>query len=205
MSSTEAGFLDATPIEPGAMVDIVWIEHGLDKAIAGADAFWSRHVANPKIAKILTGVIHAYFLAQARCLLPFEVYLYTAFDGCHAVREMIAGRVPHHTRHGDRIRSLCVAFGIVADSAGANVSSWADAPANVQPAVTTVRNNALHEGVFFDEPLGFQGFSDSKLSPHILGEMTALVSRFIVALLELPATDYIRSSIKSRQNHGVRL
>jgi len=63
----------------------------------------------------------------------------------------------------------------------------------------------LHEGLFFDEPLGFQGFGGDILSKHILVEMTALVSRFIVALLELPATDYIRSPISSRQNEGVRL
>jgi len=203
MSWTDAGFADATPVEihgAGAMSDIMWLGDGLEMAISGADVFWRKWEAKRKIAKILTGAIHAYFLAQTRTLFEYEqfVYLYIAFEGCHAASETIAGRSPRATAHGARIRNLCVTFQM-------DVPTWADWSGNLQPAVTVVRNDALHEGLFFDEPLGFQGSGDEAPSKNIIAEMRALVSRFIVALLELPATDYIRSPISSRQIEGVRL
>lgn len=40
LTTTQAGFLDATPIDEHAMIDINWIGDGLEKAIAGADEFW---------------------------------------------------------------------------------------------------------------------------------------------------------------------
>ena len=79
MSWTEAGFVDATPIEmrgTGAMSDIVWLGDSLEKAIAGADAFWEKRVRNPRIAKILTGAIHAYFLGQTPGLFEYEKFIY---------------------------------------------------------------------------------------------------------------------------------
>ncbi|MGH9884683.1 MAG: hypothetical protein ACREBE_04095, partial [bacterium] len=54
MSWTEAGFLDSTPIEERVMSDIVWRGDSLEKAIAGADAFWAKYQpVNPRIPKIL--------------------------------------------------------------------------------------------------------------------------------------------------------
>lgn len=198
MDWTEAGFLDATPIQERAMIDIVWLGDSLEKAITRADAFWHKHMATPRIAKVLAGAIHSYFLAQTRDLLEFEqfIYMYTAFEGCHFVRETIEGREPRATPHGKRIKKLCDAFGIA-------VPAWADPTTSEH--IAGIRNVTIHEGLFFDEPLGFRGFSGQVLDHHVRGSMLALISRLCVALLDLSAQDYIASPITSRQNEGVQL
>jgi hypothetical protein len=198
MDWTEAGFLDATPIEERAMIDIFWLGDSLEKAIAGVDAFWHKHVATPRITKVLAGAIHSYFLAQTRHLLEFEqfIYMYTAFEGCHFVRETLEGREPRATFHGQRVKKLCEAFGIA-------VPAWADPTTSEH--IVGIRNVTLHEGLFFDEPLGFRGFSGQVLDHQVRGPMLKLISRLCVALLELPAHAYIVSPITSRPNEGVQL
>lgn len=198
MDSTEAGFLDATPVIEGAMSDILWGGGSLERAISGADLFWLKHKNTPRIAKALAGVIHSYFLAQTPDLLEFEqfIYLYTAFEGCHFVHETLAGNIPWQTRHSDRIQKLCESFNM-------NTPAWANK--NAHQHVAKIRNDAIHEGLFFDEPLGFKGFDGQILDNNIRTMMLALVSRLLVALLELPAPGYIESPITLRSKEAVTL
>jgi hypothetical protein len=217
MSWMEAGFLDSTPIEEHAMSDIVWCGQSLNKAIAGAELFWNKYQSvNPRIPKVLAGAIHAYFLAQRQGLLEYEkfMFLYMAVDACHAIHRAKADsrqprdRQPRVT-HAERIRDLCMEFRTVADSTGRRVPLWADPPPGAvrgtKPAIAALRNELFHEGLFFDEPLGFAGFGDPRISEHVIGDLVALVSRFIVATLELPATAYIQSSLTNRTMEGVLL
>ncbi|TAJ15305.1 MAG: hypothetical protein EPO68_12425 [Planctomycetota bacterium] len=80
-----------------------------------------------------------------------------------------------------------------------NIPAWA-APST--SAIARVRNETLHEGLFFGEPLGFAVLGGSRV-PSVDGsvplQMQALVSRLLVALLGIPARDYIESRIDSRQ------
>lgn len=211
MSWMEAGFLDSTPIREGAMSDIVWREHSLDEAIAGADAYWRKHgPVDPKQPKRITAAIHAYFLAHREGLLEYErfIFLYTAVDACFKVLRhnpataAACVRGKNEVSHSQRIAVMCGELGVV-------LPDWAQIPASsprrTQAPVVDLRNTLFHEGLFFDEPLGFAGFGDPRISEHLIGDLQALVSRFLVALLELPALDYIGSPLTSRANEGVLL
>lgn len=192
LTDTEAGFLDATPIKTGELHDIVWIQHSERRALGFADAFWKRHGA--RTSKGLTSVVHALFISHNPLLLDFEelLFVYTAIDGCHAVWKAMQNPPPKPVGHADRIANLCSQLGTV-------TPSW------IQTAVGS-RNDATHEGLFFDEPLGFALFHGKKPQPgNTILSMQKLVYRFICALLELPCPDYIKSPVNTRGQHGVTL
>lgn len=201
LTTTEAGFLDATPIKPGVLHDIVWCgRDSIAKALACADDFWRANQSRPRVPKALTGVIHSYFLAQNPIALGFERFtnLYVALEGCHFVHSTTLGKAPRSAPHRDRIAGLCSAFNMP-------IPSWA-APTSAN--IATHRNETLHEGLFFDEPLGFAGFGGQGHRPSaglVLLEMEALVARLLVALLGMPAPSYITSELNTRQQHGVTL
>ncbi len=196
LTMDEAGFIDATPIKLWVLHDIVWLGDSLPHAIECADMYWHQHANNVQVSKGLAGVIHSYFLSQTPTLLDFErfIYLYIALDGCYRVCSLtVAGsfsRVPH----AQRITQLCEHYGI-----GMLPQAVRD--------IVSCRNDVLHEGLFFGEPLGFQiyGGVHHHLHRGTILELTKLVSRLIVAILGLPATDYIQSRIDDRQRHGVRV
>lgn len=189
MSTTEAGFLDATPIGPGKLVDIVAGISAIGTALERADAFWQAHQAEPRRIRALTGTIHALMLAQEPTLLGFEqlLLLYTAMDSCYYVYQ---GR-PHSKKaksHGERLALLC-------QELGTTTPQWVN-------ALVIERNKTVHEGLFFDEPLGFRSFgSTTHLPLDTALQVTALLSRFVVSLLDIPASRYIKSSVDTRQMH----
>lgn len=201
LTTTEAGFVDATPSEPGVLHDIVWCgKDSLPKALGFADQFWKMNVSNPRISKSLAGIIHTLFLSQRPQALEFErfIYLYVALEGCHFVRSTTQGRDPRSGGHASRIESLCTVFGM-------EVPSWAR---SATASVANTRHATMHEGLFFDEPLGFALFGGSGHSTragNTILDMQHLVCRLLIALLGVPAQDYIRSPINDRQQIGVRL
>lgn len=201
LTTTEAGFLDATPIKCGKLNEIVWCgRDSVAKALDCADRFWIANVDRPRVTKALTGIIHSYFLAQNPTALGFErfTYLYVALEGCHFVYRTSLGQNPRSGTHSDRIAALCSAF-------NRQVPAWADPSART---VVDRRNETLHEGLFFDEPLGFAGFGGSRHQPpigHVPSQMEALVARLLVALLDIPASAYIQSPVNTRQRHGLTL
>jgi len=200
LTYTEAGFLDATPIKPGKLHDIVWLGKSDQKALGLADSFWLQHASNPRISKAVVGIIHSLFVSQTPTHLCFEefIYLYTALDGCHYAHSLITGQNPRSGRHTERIANLCAAF-------NCPVPTWADSQTG---DIAKHRNETLHEGLFFDEPLGFRvfgGTSPSGSHQNILLEMQALVCRFLCAMLGFNDPDYITSRVDSRQQIGLRL
>jgi len=200
LADTEAGFLDATPIKPGKLHDIVWLGKSDQTALGLADSFWLRHMGRPRISKAIVGIIHSLFLSQTPTHLCFEefIYLYTALDGCHYVHGLITGQDPRSGRHSERIANLCAAFNCL-------VPTWADSRTGT---IAKHRNETLHEGLFFDEPLGFRAFggtSPSGSHRNILLEMRGLVCRFLCAMLGFNDPDYITSRVDLRQQTGLRL
>jgi hypothetical protein len=196
MSDTEAGFLDATPIKPGTAHDFLCSEDTLTLMLGHAERFWNAHSENPRIEAAMRGIIHSYFMSQTPTLLDFErfIYLYTALDGCHCVNALING-LPTNGSHKERIAKICDHFSIA-------VPKWVD-------SVTPTRNATLHEGLFFNEPLGFQIFGGSdrakNADQNLLLQMEALSSRLIVALLGMADNTYVRSPINTRQIHSLHL
>lgn len=202
LTETEAGFLDATPITPGTFHDVVWSRGSEVEAIARADTHWHAHARDPRIAKGLMGVVHSLFLSQTPTLLDFErfIYLYTALDGCHSVRCAMKNEDATKGGHRKRIADLC-------DFVGCTTPDWADPCAHSKSGVRFVRNETLHEGLFFGEPWGFLTYGGKADTGNrsILLEMRCLVCRLLFGILGFNDPKYIKSPIDTRQRHVATL
>ena len=194
MTETEAGFLDATPLQRCKLTDFFMIDKDISKAMIKADDFWDDYKKFPEIEKSMRACIHNFFLAKIPNLLDFEMfnYLYFTFDACHFVNSKIKNVCPIKARHGDRIHNLCEQFEI-------KTPDWAIRPAKgADPYITTQRNRIAHEGVFSGEPLGFALLADAPdgtSGGEMLRQMQSLACRLMIALLGMKDNDYVRSSV----------
>jgi hypothetical protein len=203
LTTAEAGFVDATPVEPGKLNDFVLSGCTLDQAIDLSDKFWQAHAEEERNIKRVMGIIHALFLSQNPLHFQFEAfsYLYMALDACFALTKSICGAPSSHLTHAARLKWMCEQFEIP-------VPDWAQPTASNNTDVSIVRNDAIHEALFFEEPLGFAIYGGNKCSSHhrnVPLEMQALTCRLLVALLGKPDCDYVKSEVNSRQRHGLSL
>ena len=72
LTTTEAGFLDATPIQPGKLVDFILSRSTLADVIEFALDYLESERGDARAPKRVTAVIHALFLAQYPQNLSFE-------------------------------------------------------------------------------------------------------------------------------------
>lgn len=197
LTATEAGFLDATPLKPGKLVDFVMLGN-YATSIDLAETFWTANRGVALRARLVAAAIHALFMAQNPRHLQFErfLYLYTALDACYALAASLKPPLCRLT-HADRAAWLCRRFGMT-------VPAWARPVAPGSVEVATIRNATMHEALFMGEPLGFalHGVGTNQNLPL---EIEALVCRLLVALLGAPTTDYVRAPITTRQQQGLRL
>lgn len=198
LTSTEAGFVDATPIKPGKLVDFVLFGNSLVKSVELAEAFWLANRTDPQRAQLFGAAVHALFLGQNPIYLQFErfIFLYTAFDACFALANSMR---PPATRvsHAQRVAWMCSLFGMV-------TPPWADPVSSSGSAVATLRNATVHEALFVGQPLGF-AVHGVGTNENLTLEMKALICRLLVALLGGVHADYVRSPIDTRQRHGLDL
>lgn len=198
LSATEAGFLDATPIKPGKLVDFVLLGKSLEKAIDLAETFWVTNRPEPHRARLVTAAVHALFLAQNPRHLQFERFmlLYAAIDACFALAKSAH---PPRTRvsHARRVDWMCKLFGIA-------TPTWADPAAPSGPELAALRNNTIHEALFMGEPLGF-ALHGVGTNQNLTLEMEALTCRLLVALIGGAQADYVRTPVNTRQCHGLGL
>lgn len=204
LTTTEAGFLDATPVEEGLLTDFVLSQATLEKAIQLTDDFWQKHRNNKTIAKRIAGIIHALLLAQYPQSLMFEKFLllYTALDACYACVKEI-NNITQDKPHTKRIDWMCNQLNIPSPS-------WAVPQKNTttnkwETELSIVRNNSIHESLFFDEPLGFSIYggnsSTNQQSRGVLPEMQALISRLLVSLLIKSDCNYVKYPVNARQRY----
>ncbi|KQO49971.1 hypothetical protein ASF08_22820 [Methylobacterium sp. Leaf85] len=198
LTSTEAGFLDSTPLRPGKLVDFVLFGRGLDCSLVLAENFWLVHKANPEQARRFAAATHALFLAQHRQHLQFERFLllYTALDACFALATA-SNTPPPRLGYARRIEWMCGLFGMA-------VPAWADPNAPGGAEAAFIRNATVHEALFMGEPLGF-AVHDASPNLNLPLEMKALLCRFLVALLGASKTDYVRSPVNTRQRQPLTL
>jgi hypothetical protein len=198
LTAAEAGFLDATPIKPRKLVDFNLGNSGLSKSLEVAEHFWQMHRANPERSKIFSAAIHALFLAQYPRALQFEqfMYLYTSLDACFALASSIHPP-PSRLSHAARIAWMCNLFGMP-------VPEWADTTNTRHSQLSLIRNAAMHEAIFMGEPLGF-ALHGVGTNQNITLEMEALICRLLVALIGAETSDYVRTTITTRQRHGLNL
>lgn len=198
LTATAAGFLDATPVKLGKLVDFLLPGRGLERAIELADEFWMANRAEPRNAQRFAAAVHALFLGQYPQALEFEkfVYQYTAIDACFALTKGLTGLKGPAT-HAERIEWMC-------DQLRVRTPPWARRVGNGGTEVSAIRNAAVHEALFAGEPLGF-AVHGAGTDENITLEMEALVCRFLVALIGGTDRSYLRSAVNGRQTHGLRL
>lgn len=197
LTPLKAGFLDATPVVPGKLVDFNLLKNSREKALEITEVFWTNHSADPQIPRLFAAAVHALFLSQNPRHLQFEEFmlLYTAFDACFALARLLH---PSMTRtrvtHEARVKRMCDLFGMA-------TPDWADPEAPSGSEVATLRNATIHEALFMDEPLGFALHGST--SCHLPLQMEALICRLLVALIGGERADYVRSPIDTRQRHAL--
>ena len=195
LTTTKAGFLDATPVKPGKLVDFGLCGQSLGRAVELAERFWMTNHSEPRNAQRFKAAVHALFLGQYPQALQFErfIYLYTAIDACYALTKALRCPQGQHG-HAGRIKWMC-------DELGVDTPTWAAPTVQGGTEVSAIRNDALHEALFVDAPFGFavQGGVNLKL------EMPALVCRLLVALIGGNDTSYLGSPVNTRQYYRLDL
>lgn len=204
LDDTGAGFLDATPIERGTLTDFALLGDSLGKALEFADRFWVAHETDPKIAERVLGIFQSLSLSQAPQALSFErfVWAYTAIEGAFVVAHKACG-VPNHGGHPQRIANLCTAIGI-------QVPKWATN--QLSKNSVKVRNDALHEGLFLERPLGYESLGtvpvpdgERSITSALPAAMQNFVCRVVLWLLGIRPTQYLQSSTYERSRFAIRL
>ena len=215
LTATEAGFVDATPVKKGRLFGFVFPTNRLPDSIERAEKFWVDNRGTPKQARRFAAVIHALFLAQYPPALQFErfLYLYAALDSCFAIATE-NNRPSKPIKHGKRVEWLCERFGM-------DVPTWAAYDkSSDESLISRIRNDALHEALYMEEPFGFALYPGNlglnyEESPfyheefasyikdigprNLIMEFSNLICRFLVALIGGKGIDYVKSPVTDRQ------
>ena len=199
LTTTERGFLDATPVELRKLIDFdLSGDNNRVRAIELTERFWRTNRRKPRNAQRLKAAIHALFLGRYPQALQFErfIYLYTAIDACYALAKSLRRPKDRH-KHYERIGWMCREFGVTNPS-------WAEDTGASGTVVSALRNNTLHEALFGDEPLGFDVYG-AGTGVDITFEMSIFVCRLLVALLGGEDSSYVSSSVHTGQTYFLSL
>lgn len=190
LTTTEAGFLDATSMEIGELVDFHADKNDLLQLIQLAEECWLKHQNKLEVCNLFRSAIHAFFIAQYPRLLEYEKFLnlYMALNCCQKIFALT------QSKSDQSMESICNSFKVP-------IPDWAhsDTPNHIKK----IRNNLVHEAFYLEEPLGF--VAKNQEYPNIINEMKALVSRFLVALIGASQAGYVKTSTTTRQNFGLDL
>ncbi|MEI4977881.1 hypothetical protein U1499_05160 [Aeromonas caviae] len=202
LTTTEAGFLDATPIQPGKLVDFILSRSTIADVIELALDYLESERGDARAPKRVTAVIHALFLAQYPQNLSFErfQYLYMALDACFRLVEVKEAK-KLQISHAGRVQWMCEKFGMP-------VPDWAKNSKTEPSSLSVARNDTFHEAIFFDGPLGFASYDGNLRSAeqeNTLLQMEALVCRLLVAILGKPGVGYVKTSVNTIEIHALEL
>lgn len=197
LTTTEAGFVDATPVQSAKLVDFTLSAHERMRAVALAEAFWQANKLKPHRAKLWIAALHALYLGQSPLALEFErfIYLYGAIDTCYRLAQEF---YPGSARHEDRVEWIC-------DKVKIQTPPWAcklplASASSKGTIISNIRNYTIHESLFIDAPLGFAVLGEG--DEMITLQMEALICRFVVALLGDSGSKYVHSPVDTGQAHG---
>ncbi|WP_180131066.1 MULTISPECIES: hypothetical protein [unclassified Acinetobacter] len=198
LSTTEDGFLDATPLKQRKIFDFIVPNSELETALLCLTQYMISLDDDELSFKRISSVVHLLLLAQNPQNLNFEKfnYLYMGLDTCYKIVQNKAGKESRPKSNGHRIQWMCEYFEI-------SVPDWAVLHKK-NSLISEIRNNTFHEALFFDEPLGFAIFkSDS--NRNVLLEMQNLICRFLIAILINPKIDYVKTPLDTRMMQLLKL
>lgn len=195
LTTSEGGFVDATPIKPFTMGDFYVAEKDFPLVFEVADTFWIRNAHDQKRAKILCAIIHALFQSALPQALEFEQFSYAsqALEASYKLTTLC--RNSHNKGgHGYRTTWMC-------DELGITKPNWPLADDGKITEVVDLRNSLVHEALFLNEPLGFKLMENYAL----LMEIRSVVSRALVSILDVGDDSYIKSPINTRSKSYLRM
>ena len=183
LTTTEAGFLDATPLKKNMLVD--FLPTDLNNALILADDFWNKN--DNECCRLFTAAVHTMFISHNPRNLSFEefIYAYIAIDTCYALTKCLY--LLKNTKHKRRIHQMCNTLGV-------QVPKWGDPEYR---KLSSIRNKTLHEALFMEKPLGFAVCTEGSFG-NLPFEMENLVCRLLVALIGVRDKEYIESPVDSR-------
>lgn len=199
LTTEEAGFLDATPIKKGMLVDFGIAFKEIPLAVELAEQFWIRNQTKDRQIDRFCAAVHALFVSQNPQYLQFEefTYLYTALDTCFRILWEKKPRAENNPSHAERLQWTCGQLHIP-------VPAWANVGTGKSTQVADLRNDAIHEGLFVDQPLGF-AMEGSKSNQNLPLEMKRLACRFLAGILGVSDSEYFQSPLNDRQRNLLRL
>lgn len=196
LTTKENGFIDATPIKKEMLVDFSLVSCTLEDVINLALDYLKSEKKDSLAPKRVAAAIHCLFLAQYPKNFQFEKfhYLYMALDTCYKLVESKYN--PQRTpAHAERVEWTCKKLNIP-------VPSWAKTKSDI----SEIRNNAIHEGLFGKEPLGFSLHGKTNLkNRNLILEMQNLVCRLLVSILGKPQIDYVQTPVNTHQTEVLKL
>lgn len=198
LTSTDAGFVDCTPIIPNKLFDFLLAGSKTQDAVRLAEVFWLNNRSSSERAKLIAAIIHALFLSQNPRHLQFERFamLYASIDACFALAESFNGKTKG-VSHSGRIKWMCDLFGIP-------LPSWANKGNTAAAEIVDIRNQSTHEALFMGQPLGFALHGVGR-SINLTLEMEGLICRLLVGLLSPQPVDYVSTPVDTYQRHGLKL
>ncbi|ELT2406425.1 hypothetical protein R7548_003132 [Salmonella enterica] len=198
LTTTEAGFLDATTIKPTKLTDFILVGCSEKEVIELALNYINGKQKDAHSPKRIAAVVHALFLSQNPQYLSFEKfqYLYMALDGCFALSWAEHDKAPDKKppNHYKRLKWMCKIYGL-------SIPTWVSGKKNI----SGIRNDNFHEAIFLGQPLGFSSVNNSQYGNDILLQMQALVCRLLVAILSVNDCSYLKSSVNSRDYDSLKI
>jgi hypothetical protein len=196
LTTTQAGFVDATPIKEGKLVDLIVTVQNLVVAFEAIERFWQQH-GSTDIGTTIGAAIHSLFMSQYPKNLQYEefAYLYMSLDACFAITKLshkLSERVPQWKLTSwlcETYRLECPEWGMV-NTTDTKKSS----------TISEIRNDLFHQALWNSQPMGFS-IKANTITPSLNLQFKALVCRLLVAILGIEAPDYIASSCKTRMNY----
>lgn len=197
LTTTDAGFLDATHIKPNWLTDFILVGCSEKEVIELALNYITNKQKHDLSPKRVAAVVHALFLSHNPQYLSFEKfqYLYMALDGCFALAWAEHNKIPDKIlNHSKRIKWMCRVYGLP-------TPKWAAGKKNI----SRIRNDNFHEAIFYGQPLGFSSINNGQYGNDILLQMQALVCRLLAAILSVSDCSYITSMVDSGECHSLKL
>jgi hypothetical protein len=198
-STSELGFLDATPIKSSKLVDFVLSNSSFPKAVMLAEKYWIGNAKNKMQINRLSAAFNVLYMSQNPQFLQFEefLYLYSSLDACFAIVASGYENQQLPRTHAERIRWLCKIFSMT-------IPQWARLSTRKRTSkIAEARNLLVHEALLAGKPAGFGVFTGQ--DARMLLDLRHLICRLIVAIIAGPKCKYVKTPINTRNRHLLEL